>query len=116
MSPMHDFQALTQVAPDTQGTSHSLLRTPLFGSAVPRRQRTGKLKSLRGFMQLAGQTRLAVACEIDRLLLSNISYRFSLDTVHLQLALRDLAPRGMKQHVGCVSGMLRCVPQCLLLP
>lgn len=41
VSIFRDLQACSQAAPDAQGTSHSLLRTPLFGSAVPRRQRTG---------------------------------------------------------------------------
>lgn len=45
-SILRDLQACAQATSDSQGTSHSLLRTPLFGSAVPRRQRTGKTSFL----------------------------------------------------------------------
>ncbi|KAL0047880.1 hypothetical protein WJX82_002278 [Trebouxia sp. C0006] len=42
--PNHQTSHKGHVGQDAQGTSHSLLRTPLFGSAVPRRQRTASVK------------------------------------------------------------------------
>lgn len=41
--PSHQSQR-GHAGPDLQGETHSLLRTPLFGSAVPRRQRTASVK------------------------------------------------------------------------
>ena len=70
-SILRDLQACTQAPSDPQGTSHSLLRTPLFGSAVPRRQRTGALRYVTRDRHVLVCLRHC-ASDVPEVLLSNI--------------------------------------------
>ena len=108
LSLFRDIQAGMQAGPHSQGTSHSLLRTPLFGSAVPRRQRTG-IKTLMCIVHIhtsSYTTGLSVCCASPDLREEHHA-QITDCIVCLQLASRGPAHPGKMLQDNCDSHKLR---------